>query len=151
MGSSPGRSPKYEAGTTDVAQAKVVGPLQIFECMRDSLPHTIVVPEHCTISGHELHGGCGIRACVIITMRAIHEDQPRLAVMVRPIECCRVAEERCYPSGRVRQPTGTLPEPHTWTRLLDILSFTNFQLKPRRLMRQKIEREDRAICGRIEG
>ena len=83
-------------------------------------------------------------------MRAVDEDQPGFAVLVRPIERRRVAEELCDPPRRTRHRWGALPEPQTWRGFLDELPFTNFQLESRRLMRRQIEREDRTTGGRIE-
>ena len=76
----------------NMVQAQILGPLQVFKCARNPIRYAVVVPEDRSIDSHEPHCGYGIDARVIVSMRAVDEDQARLAVMVRPIERRRIAE-----------------------------------------------------------
>ena len=48
---------------------------------RSSSARAVIMPEHRPINCYELHRGCGIDACVFVSMRAVDEDQPGFAVV----------------------------------------------------------------------
>src|SRR5260370_17312347 len=96
--------------------------------------------------GDEPQRGRRIGAHVVIGVRAVDEDETRLALVRRPVERRRIAEElRDAARRRWRR-----AEPRAGRRLLDILLLAGREREAPRMLRRQVEREDRGRRRRVE-